>query len=205
MTSENSRVTAVQSSSQLSKEDWIWAALRKLASKGVADINVEVLARELGVTKGSFYWHFENKEALLKETLSFWQTKFTHEVAELAAATIETPEKRIRLLYKLTTEDRDEIPGGRVEFALREWSRRSEVARRAIAEVDIERTRVLANSYADMGVPRSRADRMAMLLMSHIIGINMMHSDLNDKAMKKQRDDSFELLMSYAKMERVKP
>ena len=60
---------------RLSKAVWMEKTLEKIGEVGVASIQVELLARELGVTKGSFYWHFPSREALLSATLSYWEKK----------------------------------------------------------------------------------------------------------------------------------
>src|SRR5262249_32384697 len=61
----------------LRAEDWEDAALEALGSSGLAAVNVQSLARTLGVTKGSFYWHFADREALLKATLARWEESYT--------------------------------------------------------------------------------------------------------------------------------
>ena len=58
---------------RLSADDWAQAALDLIAEQGVAAVAVEPLARRLGVTKGSFYWHFPSREALLKAALERWE------------------------------------------------------------------------------------------------------------------------------------
>lgn len=57
----------------LTAEDWVRAAKRTIEERGVGAVAVEPLAKKLGVTKGSFYWHFENRDALLKATLERWE------------------------------------------------------------------------------------------------------------------------------------
>ena len=59
--------------SRLSAEDWALAALDVIAEQGLAAVAVEPLARRLGVTKGSFYWHFPSREALLVAALERWE------------------------------------------------------------------------------------------------------------------------------------
>src|SRR5512145_1401917 len=58
---------------RLSADDWAAAALDLIAEQGVAAVAVEPLARRLGVTKGSFYWHFPSREALLSAALERWE------------------------------------------------------------------------------------------------------------------------------------
>ena len=59
--------------SRLSREHWIEAALDALGEGGVGAVAVEPLAARLGVTKGSFYWHFPSREALLVAALERWE------------------------------------------------------------------------------------------------------------------------------------
>lgn len=71
--------TAKQS---LTAEDWARAALDVIAARGIDAVGVEPIARQLGVTKGSFYWHFSNREALLRAALELWERGETEEVVE---------------------------------------------------------------------------------------------------------------------------
>lgn len=85
---------------RLTRADWAAAALDAIAEGGLAAVAVEPLARRLGTTKGSFYWHFPNREALLEAALSRWE----HEHTEAVIVRIEAesdPLRRLRLL--LTT------------------------------------------------------------------------------------------------------
>jgi len=60
-------------STRLSADDWARAALELIAEQGVAAVAVEPLARRLGVTKGSFYWHFRSRDALLQAAIERWE------------------------------------------------------------------------------------------------------------------------------------
>ena len=59
--------------SKLSAGDWEQQALELIAEKGIRAVAVESLARRMGVTKGSFYWHFPNRDALLEQSLLRWE------------------------------------------------------------------------------------------------------------------------------------
>ncbi|MFE0701139.1 TetR/AcrR family transcriptional regulator [Streptomyces sp. NPDC058872] len=83
---------------KVSKDDWTMAALRALARDGVAAVAVDVLARELGVTRGSFYWHFANREALLVAALETWERHGTTEVIATVRGTVD-PVARARTLF----------------------------------------------------------------------------------------------------------
>lgn len=84
---------------RLSAKDWELAALESIAEQGVRALAVETLARKLGVTKGSFYWHFRNREALLTAALERWEH---HGAAEIIAPIerIADPRERLPALFR---------------------------------------------------------------------------------------------------------
>jgi AcrR family transcriptional regulator len=69
----------------LRPEDWTNAALEAIADGGTGKVAVEALARELGATKGSFYWHFRNRDALLEAALARWEETDARQIDERAA------------------------------------------------------------------------------------------------------------------------
>lgn len=180
---------------RLSKVDWITAALRQVGQGGVASVRIEALARTLGVTKGSFYWHFKDRDALLVEMLRHWQDSSTSNVGRFANTKIDDPRARLAFLVRLASEERDDVPGGAIEHALREWARSSDLARRTLSEVDDERLRVITDIYAQMGMSRSRASAAALLALSHLIGVNVIHRDVGRQAIRSQRDICLEFLL----------
>ena len=84
--------------SRLSAADWEAGALDLIADQGVSAVAVEPLARRLNVTKGSFYWHFETREALLKAALQRWETHADEALDQLA--TIADPRARLFELFR---------------------------------------------------------------------------------------------------------
>ena len=76
----------------MSARDWANAAVDAIAAGGIGKVSVEPLAHKLGVTKGSFYWHYSNREALLVAALELW----TEEIEDLAATARQVPEPRQR-------------------------------------------------------------------------------------------------------------
>ncbi|HVU82101.1 MAG TPA: helix-turn-helix domain-containing protein, partial [Rhodanobacteraceae bacterium] len=85
---------------RLSAADWERGALEMIAQEGVDALAVEALARRLGVTKGSFYWHFKNREALLQAALNRWEagddTELQHHIGTSGAA----PRERLGALFR---------------------------------------------------------------------------------------------------------
>ncbi|MGH8147015.1 MAG: TetR/AcrR family transcriptional regulator [Rhodanobacteraceae bacterium] len=85
---------------RLSALDWERGALQMIAEEGVAALAVEALARRLGVTKGSFYWHFKNREALLQATLKGWEADDENELQSHIGAVHDDPRERLDALFR---------------------------------------------------------------------------------------------------------
>lgn len=90
--------------SRLSADDWERAALDAIAEYGLAGIAVEPLARRLGVTKGSFYWHFPTREALLKAALERWERQDEEDIFDPLEPIVD-PRARLRELFHRVAND----------------------------------------------------------------------------------------------------
>src|SRR3954471_16809595 len=89
---------------RLRPEDWTKAALAAIADKGTANVSVERLARELGATKGSFYWHFKDRPALITAALDRWEHEYTDRIIE-RLSDVSDPRERLRRLLTSTFVD----------------------------------------------------------------------------------------------------
>jgi AcrR family transcriptional regulator len=88
---------------RLSRLDWVKAALAAIAEGGLAAAAVEPLAQRLGASKGSFYWHFENRDALLTAALTLWEEQYTAAVTAENTQAGADPVHRLRLLIRRVT------------------------------------------------------------------------------------------------------
>lgn len=168
---------------RLAKRDWVRAATRALARGGVSAVRIEVLAKELNVTKGSFYWHFKDRQALLAEVLRSWRQDATARVDRLVGHRSQDLREQIRLLMDLAiTGDADYVPGGSLEQAIREWATNSSTARETLRQVDVERLEILTEAYVETGLRRSDAAAYALLLYAFTIGANRISADLSHQA-----------------------
>jgi AcrR family transcriptional regulator len=101
----------------LSKDDWVRAALFAIADGGAAAVAVEPLAARLGATKGSFYWHFRNREQLIAEALAFWEQSGTDDVIA-ALAPVADPVERLRRLLEIAIGYEDDDAAGQADVGL---------------------------------------------------------------------------------------
>ena len=99
------KIAKVEPKARLSAADWELAALDALAESGLGAVAIEPLARRLGVTKGSFYWHFPTREALIQAAIDRWERNDEEQVIAPLAKVAE-PRERVRELIRLTSHRR---------------------------------------------------------------------------------------------------
>lgn len=156
---------------RLSAEDWERGALELIADEGVGAMAVEALARRLGVTKGSFYWHFRNRGALLEAALQRWEE---HDEAEVLAKIepIADPRLRLRAMFDFVAR---ELPSHRIYAALLKALDHPAVLA-LMARVSARRMDFLAAAYREAGMSPAQAQHRARLTYASYVGfmqINM--------------------------------
>jgi AcrR family transcriptional regulator len=150
---------------RLSKQDWLTAALTALAEGGVSAVAVEPIAQRLGVTRGSFYWHFADRSALLREALEWWELQGTDAVIERVAEIAE-PRQRLRTLFRIAiTED----PTSGLEPALVAHADDPVVAP-VLHRVTQRRVAFLADGYAELGLSPAQARHQAAVAYAAYVG-----------------------------------
>ena len=144
----------------LTAADWTEAALDALARGGLPAVAVEPLAKELGATKGSFYWHFADRQALVAATLELWERRDTDRVIAAIDETQDV-ETRLRNLLRLAFASvRDGSVGGAgtVELALQASATHPLVAP-TLDRVTKARLAALTRLYTELGLSRARRTR----------------------------------------------
>lgn len=153
---------------RLSKEDWLREALLVVAESGTAAVAVEPLATRLGATKGSFYWHFRNREDLIAQMLERWERVTTEAVvAELEH--IADPAERFRRVMRIAMSYNDNDAGGQAEMGLLA-SARDPLVGPVLTRVTDARLDYLEDCLRDMGFPPAAARRRARLAYSAYLG-----------------------------------
>ncbi len=161
------KTSKVASSASLGPEAWLAAAWGELSRGGVEGVRVEPLAARLGVTKGSFYWHFRDRAALLDALLADWERRATLGVIALVDASSEAPRERLAELLRVTTKA-PEAPDA--EHAIRAWGARDPAARARLARIDERRERYVEDLLVAAGVTRPKAKLRARALYLALIG-----------------------------------
>lgn len=137
---------------KLSRDAWLAAGFRSLAKDGPKAVQINHLAKELGATKGSFYWHFKDIGDYKGAMLALWLTKVASEVVDDITAQ-STPEAKLEALFSNATRPPPPDYGGRkIEPAMRAWALTDEDVAAALAELDALRLGFLKALFDDLGL-----------------------------------------------------
>ena len=156
----------------LSATDWADAALTAMADGGLEAVAVEPLARRLGVTKGSFYWHFANRDAVVRAAIELWAQRETEDIIEIVRK-VTDPRRRIQTIFKLANGSERE---GRLYLAIAAASRDPLIGH-VIERVSRRRLEYLKNCYKDLGLDERGARKWATFAYSTFLGTLQLRRD----------------------------
>lgn len=152
---------------------WVEAGFKELARAGVEGVRVEVLAKNLGVTKGGFYRRFADRAALLEAMLVHWREGRSASIAEQTSLDGQEPRARLKAIIQLYSE-RLNPEGMAIELAIRQWARFDESAAAAVASVDAARLKHVTELYRATGLATEEAEAQAFLFYCFIFGQSLL-------------------------------
>jgi AcrR family transcriptional regulator len=172
--------------SRLSADDWAQAALDQIAEQGVASVAVEPLARRLGVTKGSFYWHFPSRDALLIAALERWE-KVEQETVFGQLEPIPDPRERLRALFRLVAHEyKSHIVYSELLKALAHPA-----VQPVIGRVSERRLDFLTASFRQTGLNRVDAQNRARLTYAAFVGFLQLNLQLHQTRMQHEEFEAY--------------
>jgi AcrR family transcriptional regulator len=141
-----------QKKPRLSKTDWLLAGFTALAEDGPDALKAEPLARRLGTTKGSFYWHFADVPAYHSAMLDLWAHQAVRHIPDEMESE-PTATAKLRKLSQIVTSQRPDSLGGlKLDAAIRAWARANPLVAERLAEVDRDRLSVLETLLSETGI-----------------------------------------------------
>ncbi|NML47190.1 TetR/AcrR family transcriptional regulator [Ramlibacter sp. G-1-2-2] len=179
---------SASSKPSLTPEDWIREARELLIAHSIDAVRVDVLAKQMEVTRGSFYWHFTDRDDLLKRVLLSWQEEQTEQIIARYRKQGVTAEALIRELVELPFHGRAAMKGSSVELAIRAWARRDEMARKVVDAVDAKRLTYLEECFGNLGFPAPDAKARAFLLYCYMQSESLFRNQgsADDKSLRRQ-------------------
>jgi AcrR family transcriptional regulator len=157
------------------RASWIGEGLRALGRGGPEAVRIEPLARALGVTKGGFYWHFEDRQALLDEILDEWERRFVDEVIEVVDAVDGDAKVRLRSLFGLATASGTDLL--KVELAVRDWARRDNSVAKRLRRVDNRRMSYMRSLFGEFCTDPDEVEARCLMTFSLFVGAGLVSAD----------------------------
>ena len=171
---------------RLSAADWEQAALDLIAEQGLAGLAVESLAKRLRVTKGSFYWHFASREALIQSALARWEQSDV-EALMRQVDRIADPRERLEQLFRRTSRElRTHVIYSALLQALDH-----PLVRPVMQRLSQRRINYLAVAYRALGLGRRAAMHRARLAYSAYVGFLQMMLQLQLPRMSNEEFDEY--------------
>ena len=150
---------------RLARVDWLKAAL-SLCGAGIDNLKVAPLAEHLGVTTGSFYWHFKNRRELLEALLDYWEREMTDTVRDAAKEFTGPPVERILFLMKTVMSDKL----ARYDLPIWQWAQSDTRANRVFKRVLKKRFEFAAWMFSEAGFSREQAEVRGRMMVIYMMG-----------------------------------
>ena len=168
------RAAALAPRTQLDRNDWIEAATDVLAKEGVAGLRVEVLAKTCGVTKGSFYWHFKDRQDLLTAVLEHWKEGRIRDIEKTTSFQPGNEREQLHYAIEVYGASRNR-KGMLIELAVRDWARHDPLAAAVVEAVDLYRLECTRRLFVASGMSEAEAKSRSLLLYACVFGLSLMH------------------------------
>jgi len=162
----NFKVMPEKKSDRLSRDSWLNAALEIVCDRGIDAVKVAPLAADLGVTSGSFYWHFKNRRELLHAVLDFWERETTNNAIEAAREFTGPPEDRILSLMEAVMAD----GLARYDLAISHWAQVDDYAKEVFRRVLESRFDFAAWMFVQAGFSQEEAEARGRMMVVYLMG-----------------------------------
>ena len=175
-------------------QSWTDAATEVLVDRGIDHVSVDALAAQLGVTRGSFYWHFKDRDALLRSVLAAWHQLSTEQLTQRLESASADAREQLRGVISLPFRGRAAVRAARIELAIRAWARRDAMARMAVDQSDAARIGYIAQVFSSLGFGIKEARARAFLLYAYVVGESQMAGQ-GSAAQRSERSQFVERLL----------
>jgi AcrR family transcriptional regulator len=156
------------------RSSWIEEGLRALAAGGPDAVRIELLAQALGVTRGGFYWHFDDRRALLEEILDAWERASVDEVIARVESEEGDARAKLRRLSALAAASDEPL---RTDLAVRDWARREPAVAERLRRVDNRRVAYLRTLFGALSADADDVEARCLVFYSLWIGSHFIAAD----------------------------
>ena len=171
------------------RSKWIEEGMHALAGGGPDAVRIEPLAQALGVTRGGFYWHFDDRRALLAEMLDMWEQATTDEVIERVEREGGDARAKLRRTFALTSSSDGLLA---IDLAVRDWARREQRIADRLRRVDNRRMDYMRSLFGALCPDEDDVEARCMVFYSLWIGNHFIAADHG----RRRRADVLKLALS---------
>ena len=162
---------------RLSREDWLENALTELSRKGRAGLRIHGLSAALGVSRGSFYWHFKDRDDFVHSLLEYWYEEYTAGAPAAVGRDGGTPKERLLRLMRLV-HDQDLT---RYDLTVRSLATLDSQFSRTVKKADRFRLDFIQSLFAEMGFTDNQLRIRARACLAYLTVEHIMFDQLDRK------------------------
>lgn len=175
----------------LNRDEWLERALEVVSLAGGAKLRIDNLVKEIGVTKGSFYWHFKNRDDFVHSMIDYWHEHYTLTVSDYLDGIDGSAEEKMRKLMEMVFVEQLT----RHDLAIRSWAIAEPKLRKLVKRTDDHRLKYLRMLFAGMGFDEDEADLRAHVFLGEASWEAALFETMTNAQRKKKAMDFFELLV----------
>ena len=178
-----------KSGQRLSRVQWLENALEVLAQNGQAGLRIQGLADALGVSRGSFYWHFRDRDDFIRAILDYWHEVYTAPVPDLVEAQGGSAEERLLWIIRLVYE-KDET---RYDLPIRSWAIQDSMVAKMVRRTDRYRLTYIRRLFTEMGFSGLELEIRTRTCLAYMT----LEKGLFDRLTSKQRKEHIDALHKF--------
>lgn len=175
----------------VSKAEWLEASLEVLSERGVNGIIIEGLAKTLGISRAGFYWHFKNRDDLLREMLAYWVHEVTLVVTANSHLIALAPKIRLIKIAEMILD----YDLGRYDMPIRQWARVNAEAARVARKVNRIRLDFIGTAFSELGFKGEELEMRARLFICYHALESSMFQEMSGKRRRGLITKRIELLI----------
>ena len=184
------KMTVKKTSKPLTREQWLEKALDVLSAAGGAKLRIDKLVDQLGVTKGSFYWHFKNREDFVHQVIDYWHENYTLVVSDSLDQGGGSAEEKLRQLLDMVFVKRLT----KYDLAIRSWAIGEKKLQPLVNRSDKHRLKYLRMLFSGIGFDKDGADIRARVLLGEASWEAALFEKMTKSQRKKKARELYELL-----------
>jgi AcrR family transcriptional regulator len=178
---------------RLSRDEWLERALDILATEGQTKLRVEAVCKALGVTKGSFYWHFKDRDDFVRSIVLFWSHRFTEPVIQEVADMGGGARERVHKLLRVVSEK----GLARYDISVRAWAAQEpDLVALMVKDVDERRLSFVGSLFSELGFDGQETDMRARATIAYLTYEALNLAETSDQDRSRMLNRFFELITS---------